>query len=147
MAHPEDNDPVSWIHKSYPLFDAVESRPNSKDMCGGSTARIDEFLYRLSRGDRQDNLLSEAAQHLGADPRSRPDLIKYLRGSLDAKAFEAAVESSKLDGDRCYSYFHAMWYAYLKGDTALVNRFYEPIMKFDRHTCPVSLDLCEEVHS
>jgi hypothetical protein len=44
-----------------------------------------------------------------------------------------------MDSDRCYSYFHAMWYAYLKGDTALVNRFYEPIMKFDRHSCPVSL--------
>jgi hypothetical protein len=44
-----------------------------------------------------------------------------------------------MDSDRCYSYFHAMWYAYLKGDTALVNRFCEPIMKFDRHTCPVSL--------
>lgn len=146
-AYPEDHDPVSWIHKSYPLFDAIESRPSSKDTCGGSTARIEEFLYRLSRGDRQDDLLSEAAQHLGADPRSRPDLIKYLRGSLDAKAFEAAVESSKLDGDRCYSYFHAMWYAYLKGDTALVNKFYEPIARFDRHTCPASLIFAKKFHS
>jgi TonB family protein len=138
-AYPENHDPVSWIHKSYPLFEAIESRPSSKDSCGGSTARIDEFLYRLSRGDRQDDLLSQASQHLGPDPRSRPDLIKYLTGSLDARAFEAAVESSKMDGDRCYSYFHAMWYAYIKGDTALVNRFYEPIVKFDRHTCPASL--------
>ena len=144
VAYPEDNDPVSWIHKSYPLFDAMESRPNSKDMCGGSTARIDEFLYRLSRGDRQDDLLSQATQHLGADPRSRPALIKYLSGSLDAKAFEAAVESSKMDGDRCYSYFHAMWYAYLEGDTTLVNKFYEPIVKFDRHTCPASLTFAKK---
>ena len=95
----------------------IESRPNSKDACGGSTARIDEFLYRLSRGDRQDDLLSQAAQHLGADPRSRPALIKYLSGSMDAKAFEAAVESNKMDGDRCYSYFHAMWYAPVAGDS------------------------------
>jgi hypothetical protein len=77
---------VSWIHKSSPLFDAIESRPNSKDMCGGSTARIDEFLYRLSRGHRQDDLLSQAAQHLGADPRSRPDLIKYLTDFLILQA-------------------------------------------------------------
>jgi TonB family protein len=139
VSYPKDNDPVSWIHKSYTLFDAVESRPNNKDTCGGSRAHIDEFLYRLSRGDRQNDLLTQAARYLGNDSTTRPALINYFSGSLDVKAFEAAVESSKSDGDRCYAYFHAMWYAYLSRDTALVNKFYALLLKLDPHTCSSSL--------
>jgi hypothetical protein len=55
----------------------------------------------------------------------------YCSGTVD----EGAGESSKSDGSRCFAYFHAMWYAYLIKDTALVNKFYDPLSKVDQPTC------------
>ena len=145
--YPKDNDPVSWMQKSYALSDQIEATPNRKDSCAGSAARIDEFLFRLGRGDRQNELLSQAAQHLGDDSTASAALINYFSGSLDAKGFTATVESSKWDGGRCFAYFHAMWYAYLNKNTALVNQFYEPLLKFDPHTCPADLIFAKKFRS
>lgn len=94
-SYPQDNDPISWIRKSYALSDPVEARPNNKDRCGGSGSRIEEFLYRLERGDRQNRLLTQAAQRLGDDSTSSIALMNYLSGSLDVEGFEAAVESDR----------------------------------------------------
>jgi len=133
---PKDNDPVSWMQKSYALSDTIEARPNKKDACGGSGARIEEFLFRLARADRQNDLLHQAAQHLSNDSSWSASLIKYFSGSLDVKGFESAVDSNKLAMARCGAYFDAMWYAYLIRDTALVNKFYQPLLKFDQIDCP-----------
>lgn len=134
-SYPKDNDPVSWSQKSYALSDPIEAQPDSENACGGAGTRIEEFLYRLARGDRRNPLPSEAGQRFGKSATTAPALIKYFSGSLDANAFKDAVESSKSEFGRCYAYFHAMWYAYLIGDTALVNKFYESLSKFDNDTC------------
>jgi tetratricopeptide (TPR) repeat protein len=145
-SYPKDNDPVSWMQKSYALSDPIEAYPSYKDGCDGSEARIEEFLYRLARGDRQDKLLVQAAQRLDDNSPASAALINYLSGSLDAKAFEAVVQSSKSDSGRCYAYFHAMWYANLSKDTALVDRFYGQLLKFDQLTCPSYLAFAKKFH-
>jgi hypothetical protein len=134
--YPKDNDPVSWMHKSYALSDAIEARPSSKNKCDGSGARIEEFLYRLARGDRQKELLTQATENLGDDTTALTALVDYFSGTIDMKAFEATVESSKSEASRCSAYFHAMWYASLIGAADVSNRFYDSLLKFDRLTCP-----------
>jgi hypothetical protein len=117
------------------LSDPIEAKPNSENVCGGAGTRMDEFLYRLAQGDRRNNLLTEAVQRFGDKATTAPALAKYFSGSIDTNAFQSAVESSKSEFGRCYAYFHAMWYAYLIGDASLVNKFYEPLSKFDQATC------------
>ena len=116
VSYPKDNDPVSWIQKSYALSDLIEAQPNSENACNGAGTRMDEFLYRLAQGDRRNNLLTDAVQRFGNKATTAPALAKYLSGSLDANAFQVAVESSKSEFGRCYAYFHAMWYASIVGD-------------------------------
>src|SRR5262249_18711080 len=108
----------------------------SKGSCSGPDAHIEEFLYRLARGDRQNDLLTQATQRLSDNSTPSTALINYFSGSLDLKAFEAAVESSKSDRLRCSTYFQAMWYASLPKDRALVKKFYEPLLKLDPLECP-----------
>ena len=61
---PTENDPVSWVQKSYPLSDQIESRSNNKGGCDSPNAHLEEFLYRLSQGDRQNPILEQAASNL-----------------------------------------------------------------------------------
>ncbi len=145
VSYPKDNDTVSWMQKSYALSDVIEARPGSKNRCDGSGARVEEFLYRLARGERQNELLTQATRYLG-DDSAEAALINYFSGSLNVKAFEAAVESSKSDEVRCLAYFRAMLYAHLAGDRALVNKFYEPLTKFDQATCPYYLVYARKFH-
>jgi tetratricopeptide (TPR) repeat protein len=147
VSYAKDNDPVSWTQKSYALSDPIEAQPNSKNACGGAETRMDEFLYRLAQGDRRNNLLTDAVQRFGDEATTAPALAKYFAGSLDANAFQSAVESSKSEFGRCYAYFHAMWYAYLIGDPSLVNKFYEPLSKSDQATCHYYLVYAKKFHS
>jgi TonB family protein len=146
-SHPEDNDPVSWMHKSYALLDPIEARPNGMDACSGSVARIDEFLYRLSRGERRKDLLIEAAKHRGNEANTSSALVDYFSGSINVNAFKATVESNKSDAFRCSAYFRAMWYASLTGPTDLADKFYEQLLKFDHLTCQSSLLFAQKIHA
>jgi tetratricopeptide (TPR) repeat protein len=139
ISYPNDDDPVSWTQKSYVLSDTVERSPNNDDKCGGSEARIEEFLYRLGRGDRQNDLLTQAAQHLRDESSTTSAVIKYLSGSLSVHDLRAVVGLSKSSRLRCNAYFYAMWYAYAGGDMSTVNEFFEPFSKFDYYTCTANL--------
>jgi hypothetical protein len=39
-----------------------------------------------------------------------------------------------------------MWYAFIVGDTSLVNKFYEPLSKFDQATCHYYLVYAKKFH-
>jgi len=80
----------------------------------------------------------------GPDARISTALIDYFSGSIDINAFKSAVESHKSPAFRCFAYFHAMWYAYLTGATDAVNSFYEPLLKFDKFTCPSALQFAQK---
>jgi TonB family protein len=143
--YPKDSDPVSWVQKSYAFSDLIDTRYKSKGSCFGSNARIEEFLYRLARGDRQKDLLAQA-QHLDNGSAATTALINYFSGSSDVNAFEAAVESSKPEVVRCDAYFKATWYAYLSRDTTVANKFNEQLLKFDHFPCRASLVFAKKFH-
>jgi len=145
-SYPKDNDPVSWIQKSCALSDLIEAQPNSENACNGAGTRMDEFLYRLAQGDRRNNLLTDAVQRYGDKATTAPALAQYLSGSINATAFQESVESNKSEFGRCYAYFHAMWYAFIVGDTSFVNKFYEPLSKFDGDTCRSYLIYARKFH-
>jgi hypothetical protein len=145
-SYPKDNDPVSWIQKSNTLSDLIEAQPNSENACNGAGARMDEFLYRLAQGDRGNDLLTDAVKRYGDKATTAPALAQYMSGAINATAFQESVESNKSEFGRCYAYFHAMWYAFIAGDTSLVNKFYEPLPKFDKGTCPYYLVYARKFH-
>jgi hypothetical protein len=101
----KDDDPVSWVQKSYGLSDQIEARDNDKGGCDGAEGRVEEFLYRLARGDRQNDLLGQATKHLDDDSPSVAALINYFSGSIDVKAFEASITSAKSENARCDAVF------------------------------------------
>lgn len=59
-------DEVYWIKKAVDLLDQLAAASNSAQGCELSGVLIDEFLYQLSRGDRQDALLDEASAKANA---------------------------------------------------------------------------------
>jgi hypothetical protein len=142
----KDNDPVSWIQKSYGLSDQIEARPNSKGSCDAAGARVDEFLYRLARGERQNDLLGEANRHLDGDSPAFAALINYFSGSIDVKAMEDVIDSTKSDDARCGSYFYALWYADITKNAALAKKSYDELSHFDQFTCGTSLVFAKKFH-
>jgi TonB family protein len=140
----KDDDPVSWVQKSYGLSDQIEARPNSKGGCGGAEDRVEEFLYRLARGDRQNDLLSQATIHLNDDSPTVAALINYFSGSIDANAFEATITSAKSDSARCDAFFHALWYADITHNTALAKTYYERLSQFNQFSCGSTLVFAEK---
>ena len=140
----KDNDPVSWVQKSYGLSDQFETRPNSKGGCGGAEGRVEEFLYRLARDDRQNDLLGQASQHLDDDSPTVAALINYFSGSIDAKAFETEITAVKSESARCDAFFDALWYADITHNTALAKNYYDRLSQFDKFACGSALVFAEK---
>ena len=139
-----NNDPVAWVQKSYGLSDQIEARPNSKGGCGGAEARIEEFLYRLARGDRKNELLGQATEHLDDESPTFAALISYFSGSIDAKTFENITATAKSESARCDVYFHALWYADITHDTALAKNYSDELSHFDQFACGSALVFAEK---
>jgi TonB family protein len=142
----KDNDPVSWTQKSYGLSHQIEARPNGKGSCAAAGARVEEFLYRLARGERQNDLLGQATQHLDDDSPAFAALINYFSGSIDEKALVDKVDSTKSEWARCDSYFHAFWYADLTKNTALAKKSYDELSHLDQFSCATSLVFAKKFH-
>jgi hypothetical protein len=145
-SYPKDNDPVSWIQKANALSDQIEAQLNSESACNGASARMDEFLYRLAQGDRRSHLLTDAVRRYGDKATTAPALAQFMSGSINATAFQESVESNESDFGRCYAYFYAMWYAFIVGDTPLVNQFYASLAKFDGNMCRPYLVYAKKFH-
>jgi len=122
----EDDDEIEWVRKSYGLLDRLQAQTASgSDACDRSGAEIEEFLYRLGRGERNDALLQHAAGRLPADAVTRKALIQYLSGSLGDVALQAVAADGKSDFDRCSTYFYAMWYAELTKKPTLAQQYHQ----------------------
>jgi len=114
------------VQKSYGLLDRLQAQTsNSSDVCDRSGAEIEEFLYRLSRGERNDALLQQAAGRLPADAATRKALIQYLSGTLGDLALQAVATDGKSDFDRCSTYFYAMWYAELTKKPSVAQQYHQ----------------------
>lgn len=84
------DDELLWIRRSQDLADQIEAHSKEKNRCDGADVRVQEFLYRLSRGERR------------------------ISGSIDDDEFEVAVQAGKSVRARCGGYFEGMWFAELE---------------------------------
>jgi hypothetical protein len=128
-------DELAWMQKSYGLSDQIEVGEKSKDACDGSQARIEEFLYRLTKGERRDDILAQANERLGESASAGKAVIQYLSGSIDSDAFESAVGTAKTARARCNGYFDGMWYAELTKKRDLAERFHHQLEEVGEHDC------------
>ncbi len=138
------DDELVWTSRSYSLSDQIEVGEKRKNVCGGSEARLEEFLYRLSRGERRDGLLEQASARLDADSPATNAVIQYFSGAIDEKGFEAGVSSSKSEADRCSAYFEAMWYEEVSQKHELAQKFHEQLLKTGQRHCRTDLVYAEK---
>jgi TonB family protein len=133
------DDELAWTSRAYGLSDQIEVGEKKRNICHGSEARLEEFLYRLSRGERQDGLLLQASERLDADSLATKAVIRYFSGALDEKGFEAEVSASKSEANRCSAYFEAMWYEEVAQKPELASRFHEQLLKTGQLHCRTEL--------
>ena len=130
-----DDDELAWLDKAYPLLDAVETKEKNKDACDRSGVEIEEYLYRLSRGERRDTLLQDASGRLDNDSPVSTATIQLLLGGIDKSKFEAAVESSNSERARCIGYFNAMWYMELAKNHAAAEQYHKHLLDIGEFYC------------
>jgi hypothetical protein len=129
------DDELLWMKRAYGLMDQFEGVRRSSNACGRGPAEIDEFLFRLERGQRQPDLLQDADKRIGLTSKSTQALIDYLSGQSDDKTFDAAVQASKPTESGCGAYFDAMWFAQIKGKRASAQRYYDRLKAIDNPSC------------
>jgi TonB family protein len=133
------DDELLWIRRSYNLSDRIEDRPKEKNRCDGANTRVQEFLYRLSRGERHNELLSQATARLDDDSPVDLALLQYISGSIDDDEFERAVQAGKTVYARCGGYFEGMWFAELVKKHAVAKKFYQRLLETGEIDCRSSL--------
>ncbi len=129
-----DDDPLTWVQKSYDRSAQVAARAQQKTACAVEEAQVEEFLYRLDRGVHNNDLLGPATN----DENQRVSIsvaAKYLAGTIDEKAFESAVEASHSDRDRCYAYFEAMWFAEATKNHSAARTYYDRMSENANERC------------
>lgn len=133
------DDELTWLQKAYELMDKVEAAEANKSACQRSAAEVEEFLYRLSHGDRRDRLLQEATERLDQNSIATRGLIQFLFGATDKTGFEALVESDHSEDERCSAYFDAMWYAELKKKRSEAEDFRQRMSEIGEFSCGTEL--------
>ena len=132
-------DELTWLKKAYGLLDQLQSRERDASVCGRSDMMIDEFLYRLARGDRQEKLLDEASAHLEPDSNTTQAIIGFLSGQITPNGFSLAVAQAKTEGAKCGAYFDALWYEELIKRHDLAQQYYQNLLDLGHSACDVEL--------
>ena len=105
--HRAGDDELEWVNKSYSMMDKLGMAENNKNVCDRAEAEIEEFLFRLSRGQRKPSILQDAAARVDGDSPTLNAVIQMFSGSASEAQFEAQVQSSR-GSDRRTAYFDAM---------------------------------------
>lgn len=129
------DDELEWVNKSYALMDKLEAAEGNKNICQRSEAEVEEFLLQLSRGQRKESILHDAAGRLGDESSTTGAVIQLLSGSTNETEFEAAVQSSKSEGARCSAYFDALWYAEIMKDDSAARRYHQHLSEIGKFHC------------
>ncbi len=132
-------DELAWLKKAYGLLDQLQSSVRDASVCGRSDMMIDEFLYRLARGDRQEKLLDEASAHLEPDSHTTQAIIGFLSGQITPNGFSVAVAQAKTEGAKCDAYFDALWYEELMKRHDLAHQYYQNLVDVGHSACDVEL--------
>ncbi len=132
-------DELTWLQKAYGLLDQLKAREGDGKVCGRSDMMIDEFLYRLARGDRQEKLLDEASAQLEPDSGTTQALIGFLSGQITPSGFSATVAHAKTEGAKCEAYFDALWFEEVTKRHDLARKFYQSLIDMGTSTCDVEM--------
>lgn len=133
------DDELDWVKKSYGLLDKLESVEGDKNPCKRSEVELEDFLFRLSRGERNVELLGDATGREDENSADTKAVIQLILGATDATAFEAAVQSDKWEGARCSAYFDAMWYEKIMNNDALARHYHQRLEEIGKLHCGTSL--------
>jgi len=129
------DDEMEWMSKANALLDTLETKENNRNVCHRSEVRVDEFLFQLSRGHRDDTILQDAVSRLDDDSATTKAVIQFISGALDEKGFDAALSTSHSEGARCSAYFDAMWYAKLRNEDAMAQRYHQHLVEIGKFHC------------
>ena len=129
------DDEIEWMKKAGGLLDKLEAVENNRNVCHRAGMEVGEFLFQLSRGHRDDNILQDAVSRLDDDSAPTKAVIQFISGAIDENGFDAAVKASKSPGARCSAYFDAMWYAELRNEIAMARRFDQQLVEIGKFHC------------
>jgi len=132
-------DELFWIERALDLTDQMASEDKGQKPCVRSNMLIDEFLYRLARGDRQDALLYDASTQPELDPNSTQAVVGFISGQLTPRGFSSAVALAKNDVAKCSAYFSAIWYAELTNRHALARQYYQDMLNVHVPNCDIEI--------
>jgi hypothetical protein len=129
------DDELEWTRKADGLLDLLEEHGNSRNVCDRAGIEVDEFLFQLSKGHRDDNILQDALSRLDDDSGATRAVIQFISGAIDEAGLNSAVGSKKSPRERCSGYFDAMWYAELRGEGAMARRFDQHLTDIGKFDC------------
>lgn len=133
--HAPDGDELVWLQKAYDLMDKVPAMGGKKNVCDRSSAEIEEFLYRLGRGERRENLLPDARARLDDTSLAPRALIDLLSGKTSKANFISAVDSDSSEDRRCSAYFDALWYANLRKNRTDTQDYFQRMTQLGDFYC------------
>ncbi len=110
------DDEMEWTRKADGLLNKLEEHGSSRNVCDRAGIEVDEFLFQLSQGHRDDNILQDAISRLDDDSGATKAVIQFISGAIDEAGLNSAVGSEKSPRERCSAYFEGMWYAELRGE-------------------------------
>lgn len=129
------DDELEWTKKADELFDKLEMAEGNRNVCHRADVEVDEFLFQLGHGHRDDNILQDAVSRLDDDSNSTKAVIQFISGAIDGPGFESVVQADKSEGHRCSAYFDAMWYAELHNEEATARRYYQRLVDIGKFHC------------
>ena len=129
------DDVLEWTRKADGLLDQVEALGSNRNACQRAEIEVEEFLFQLSRGHRDDNILQDALSRLDENSVATKAEIQFISGALDEAGFSSAVNSIKSQDEQCSAYFDAMWYSELRGEGAMARRFDQHLADIGKFHC------------
>ena len=133
------DDELQWVNKSNGLMDQLEAAEGNRNVCQRAHIEIEEFLLQLSKGQRKEDMLQEAAGRLGEESPPTRAVIQLLSGSTSETEFDSAVQASKSEGERCSAYFDAMWYATITNQDAAAQQYHRRLADIGKFHCGIEL--------
>lgn len=129
------DDELEWSKKAEGLLDQLAVAENNRNVCHRAEFNVEDFLFQLSRGHKDVDILQDAISRLDEDSATTKAVIQFISGALDEAGFDAAVKASKSQGERCSAYFDAMWFAELRGEDAMARRYYQRLVEIGKFHC------------
>jgi TM2 domain-containing membrane protein YozV len=133
--HLPGGDPSQWIAKTNELLDQLQAQENDPGVCQRAEIEVEEFLFGLSTGERNNGLLQDAVERLGDNSKATRAVIQWMLDAIDQPAMESAINSSYPENFRCSAYFNALWYAKLEKQDAIARRDYQHLVDLGKFYC------------